>query len=473
MRCMRLRMIRRVGVITAGVLILSSCFTTRNQRFVEIDEAAGRGDFETAATQVDSERDELYSKRDQVLYFLDSGMLNFYNRDYRRSIQQFHEAERLIEEYFTQSISQTAATFLLNDNAQDYSGEDFEDIYLNVFKAVGFLQQDEFESAFVEVRRINTKLNLLEDKYQGLAAQYSSTEEASVEFEPGESRFYNSALARYLSMIMYRADGNYDSARIDWEEIQEAFFQQSNLYGFPLPLDDSVIERTDEARLSVLAFTGEAPEKRAETLYVVTFDDRVEIVYAGEGDQGTLIPEGYTGFYYPGVEGGYRFKFQLPRMVLRGSEVTRIRVVVDGEPVGELNMLESMEQIALDTFQVREPLIFLKTVTRTIVKGIAAQKGKEQMQTAGAESGSLLGVAAGLIGSVATDVAVDASEQADLRVSRYFPAYAHVGEWNIPPGTRTVEVEYYGAGGLIRIENVGAVDLRPGELNFVTSFYSD
>ncbi|MEX2444441.1 MAG: hypothetical protein WD492_12600, partial [Alkalispirochaeta sp.] len=445
----------------------------RNQRFVEIDEAARRGDFETAAARVEDERDALYSNRDQVLYYLDSGMLNFYNRDYQRSIQQFHEAERLIEEYFTRSISQTAATFLLNDNAQDYSGEDFEDIYLNVFKAVAFLQQDDFESAFVEVRRINTKLNLLEDKYQGLAAQYSDTDDSSLEFEAGESRFYNSALARYLSMIMYRADGNYDGARIDWEEMQEAFVQQSNLYDFPLPLDETVIERTAGARLSVLAFTGEAPAKRAETLYVVTFDNRVEIIYAGEGDQGRLIPEGYAGFYYPGVEGGYRFKFQLPRMVLRGSEVTRIRVVVDGDPVGELDMLESMEQIALDTFQVREPLIFLKTVTRTIVKGIAAQKGKEQMQAAGADSGSLLGMAAGLIGSVATDVAVDASEQADLRVSRYFPARAHVGEWDVDPGNRTVEIEYYGGNGLIRVETVGPVNVRPGELNFVTSFHNN
>ncbi len=464
---------RRIGLVTAAILIFSSCFTTRNQRFVEIDEAARQGDFETAATRVEDERDELYSNRDQVLYYLDSGMLNFYSRDYQQSIQQFHEAERLIEEYFTQSISQTAATFLINDNAQDYAGEDFEDIYLNVFKAVGFLQQNEFDAAFVEVRRINTKLNLLEDKYQGLAEQYSNTDEASVEFEPGESRFYNSALARYLSLIMYRADGNYDSARIDWEEMQESFARQSNLYDFPMPLDDSVIERTDDARLSVLAFTGEAPLKRAETLYVVTFDDRVEIVYAGEGDQGQLIPEGYAGFYYPGVEGGYRFKFQLPRMVLRGSDVTRIRVVVDGTPIGELDMLESMEQIALDTFEVREPLIFLKTVTRTIVKGIAAQKGKEQMQAAGAESGSLLGAAAGLIGSVATDVAVDASEQADLRVSRYFPAHAHVGEWNLPPGRSIVEIEYYGANGLIRVETVGPVDLRSGELNFVTSFHND
>jgi hypothetical protein len=74
---------------------------------------------------------------------------------------------------------------------------------------------------------------------------------------------------------------------------------------------------------------------------------------------------------------------------------------------------------------------------------------------------------------VATDVAVDASEQADLRVSRYFPAYAHVGEWVVEPGTRDIAIEYYGSGGLLRVEQVGPVDLQAGGLNFVTSFHND
>jgi hypothetical protein len=289
----------RVLALVAGSVILSSCMTTRNSRFVEADAAARAGDFATAATEVEENRDSFYSDRDQVLYYLDSGMLNFYDREYETSISRFQEAERLIEEYFTRSVTQVAATFLLNDNAQNYSGEDFEDIYLNVFNAVSFLERGNPEGAFVEVRRINNKLNLLEDKYQGLAAQYNQTEDAAVAFEPGESRFYNSALARYLSLVMYRADGDYDGARIDWQEMQEAFARQTNLYGFPIPLDETVIEPVDGARLSVLAFTGEAPIKRAETLYVVTFDDRVDIIYANEDEQGGLIPEGYAAFYYP------------------------------------------------------------------------------------------------------------------------------------------------------------------------------
>lgn len=466
---------RRLIPAAFSLLLLASCTTTRNARFTEIDAAASAGDFQQAVTRIEDERDSLYSPRDQVLYFLDSGMLYFYDRQYPAAIRQFQEAERLIEEYFTQSVSQVAATFLLNDNAQEYSGEDFEDIYLNVFNAVAFLQQGDVDGAFVEVRRINTKLNLLEDKYQGLAAGYNRSDDSAVAFETGESRFYNSALARYLSLILYRADRDYDGARIDWEEMQEAFARQSNLYDFPVPFDDAVAQRPpeDQARLSVLAFTGAAPVKRAETLYVVTFDNRVEIVTASESDAGELVPDGYLAFAYPGVEGGYRFKFQLPRMERRGSQVQRIRVVINGEPVGDLGMLEDIEEVAVDTFTVREPLIFLKTVTRTIVKGIAAERATDEMQEAGLNSGSALGLAAGLIGSIATDVAVDASEQADLRVSRYFPAFAYAGEWFLEPGSHSVEIEYYGSNGLIRVEQLGPVEVTRDGLNFVTSFHNN
>ncbi|MFP4151831.1 MAG: hypothetical protein ACLFSV_03250 [Alkalispirochaeta sp.] len=463
--------VRFLLLVTAGA-VLSSCVSTRNSLFLEIDESAEEGNYETAVTSLEDESDTLYGKRDGVLYYLDSGMLHFYNRDYRTSIERFQEAERLIEEYFTRSVSQAATSLLLNDNQIDYAGEDFEDIYLNVFNAVAFMQQEDYDAAFVEVRRMNNKLNLLEDKYQGLAARYNQSDDAEVEMEPGESRFYNSAFGRYLSLIMYRGDGDYDGARIDWEQLETAFREQSNIYAHPNPFERDIIEPSDQARLSVLAFTGQAPIKRAVTLYVVTFNNRVDILYAEEGQEGDLIPEGYTSFGFP-VEGGYQFKFQLPRMVLRGSDVERIRVVADGTPIGELGLLENMEQVALDTFQIKEPIIFLKTVTRTIVKGVLAQKGKEQMQQAGQESGSMLGLAAGLVGSVATGVAVDASEQADLRVSRYFPAYAYAGEWELEPGTYDIAIEYYGTGGLMYVEEVGPVEVDREGLNVVSSFYNN
>lgn len=445
---------------------------TYNQPFVEVDKAARNGNYEEAIQRLSGEgRDEFYSEKDKVLYYLDVGMLQHYARNWDDSSENFEQAEMLIEEYFTKSIKQAAGSLLLNDTVMDYAGEDYEDIYLNVFKAINYIKEDQFDGAFVEIKRVNNKLNLLEDKYQGLAEQYNRSDEAKISVEAGESKFYNSALARYLSMIIYRADGNWDSARIDYQEMQEAFAKQKNIYDFPLPLDEGVLDRPKGGKLSVLAFTGESPIKRASTFRIVTYSNRLEISTEQESSEGMMQLSSYNTIAWPGMEGGYRFKFQLPRMVRRGSRVERIRVIVDGSPLGEPKKLESLQKVAQETFSVKLPVIYLKTITRTVVKGLIAQKGKEKMRQAGVNSGSVAGLAAGLLGSVATDVAVEASEKADLRTSRYFPAFAYVGEWDVPEGTHNVKVEYYSATGLLATRNLGDVEVSSDDTNLLTSYY--
>lgn len=461
--------VRRALAGVLFVLFLSGCASTRNTLFIEADQATQQGDFARAAQIIEDNVDTLYGRRDGVLFYLDSGMLLHYADSPVESSQRLSEAERLIEEYFTRSISQAAATFLINDTMRDYAGEDFEDIYLNVFKALNFNALGQTDGALVEARRINIKLNLLEDKYQSLAKGYAQADEADgPEIQPGESRFYNSALARYLSLVLRRGDGDMDGVRIDWELLQEAFREQSNLYDFPLPLTEAVMQRPDDARISVLVFTGRSPIKVAQTLWVITRDGAVDIIHAEEDEHLGRVIEGYRSFSFPGVQSGYRFKFELPRMQLRGSEITRVRVMANGRPLGDVQLLENMEQIALDTFQIREPIIFLKTVTRTIIKGIAGQQAGQAMREAG--SGSLFGMAAGLAGSIATDIALDASEQADLRISRYFPAYAHVGEWDLPAGEYEIAVEYYQGTSRVHVDQIGTVKVDRNSPNLISSF---
>ena len=138
------------------------------------------------------------------------------------------------------------------------------------------------------------------------------------------------------------------------------------------------------------------------------------------------------------------------------------------KPIGELSLLEDMERIAVDTFRIREPLIFIKTITRTLVKGIIAQAGKNLIMGGDSDSNFALD----LIGSF-TSFMVEATEQADLRVSRYFPAYTYAGEWTVEPGSYDIAVEYFDATGLLRVEEIGPVDIRHGALNFVSSFYNN
>ena len=57
-------------------------------------------------TQLETNKNNLYSNKDQVLYFLDSGMLSYYENDYLSAIEKLTDAEKLIDEYYTKSITQ-------------------------------------------------------------------------------------------------------------------------------------------------------------------------------------------------------------------------------------------------------------------------------------------------------------------------------------------------------------------------------
>jgi hypothetical protein len=53
------------------------------------------------------------------------------------------------------------------------------------------------------------------------------------------------------------------------------------------------------------------------------------------------------------------------------------------------------------------------------------------------------GLALGIL-SLLTQIYAEASEQADLRASRYFPAKAWAGGINLDPGVYSFRVNYYG-----------------------------
>lgn len=133
-----------MGVTALLTLLLSTagCLTLgRNTLFLNADREYQLGNYTAARTIVENNKSEFYRDQDQVLYHLEAGMLSFYNQSAADAIGHLEKAEQLIEEYYTKSITQAAGSWLINDLQVDYSGEDFEDIYCNIFKALSYLQQ--------------------------------------------------------------------------------------------------------------------------------------------------------------------------------------------------------------------------------------------------------------------------------------------------------------------------------------------
>ncbi len=456
---------KRTLVALAVLVVLAGCGSMKTRRgfYDPITAELRAGNLDSSLTLLEKAKEEnKYGQKDRFIYFLDAGLLNHYAGNYRASNDKLDLAEAAAEELFTKSISKAAVSLLLNDNALEYAGEDYEILYTNLIKALNYAEVGMFDDAFVEIRRVNLKLDLLEQKYGDAAAELQrgleqDSNSVPINYAIDKVRFHNDAFARYLSMHMYAAEGKMDDARIDYDYLQTAFQTQPHVYDFPMP--EVKYRSEDKVILSIIGFAGLAPTKEALRLRIRTDKDLnlVQILYDGKGKDDVEY-----GHIPMKVSADYYFKFAIPQIVPRPSEVERIRVVVDGSAIGELQLLENVSKVAEETFQAKKSLIYFRTIARALAKGLANHQLKKK-----ADSGGL----GGWLKKAAIDVATDLTEDADLRSSQFLPGKIYVGDFEIEPGTYDLTIEFYDSiGNLIEYSHYEDYTVTDGGLNLTQAF---
>jgi hypothetical protein len=305
----------------------------------------------------------------------------------------------------------------------------------------------------VEIRKVHIKLNLLQDKY-------------NVENNKTSLNFSNSALAHYLSLLFYRNEHKFDDANIDKKKIEEAFSSQPDIYNFPKPnlpeINSENFSKT--AYLDVISFAGLGPQKIASTVRIQTYRNAIRVYYR-QGDEMARRYFGSALIHMPAIQPGYNFKFEFPILKPRKPAVSKIELYVDGNFIKELQLLENMAQVAKKTFEYKQGAIIGKTLTRAVVKYITTIVATEATKQATNTHGF-----AGALLSLGTSLAVSATEQADLRMSYFFPATAFVTETKLTPGIHKVEIRYYKNGNYL-YHDVKEINLKAGKLNLIKSFY--
>ena len=419
------------------ILVTASCgsVATQTKLYAPVTDEIKSGRYQAAAERFEASKKK-FDKKDRFLYYIDSGALYYYAGSHDSCIARLTLAENAAEDLFTKSISRAATSFLLNDNVLEYSGEDYEVLYANLLKALSFAEMGKYEDAFVEIRRANLKLGLLEQKYVGAAAilNRSKPDDApDVTYDPKSVRFSNDAFARYLSMHMYAALGKIDDARIDRDLLAEAFETQPDIYDFPMP---AVGYAPDSgAILSVIGLVGLSPVKEALSLRIRTDKDLdlVQVLYTDSENQDAE----YGHLPWP-VDEDFYFKFALPKFVSRQTEIGSIVVYADDSLLGELQLLEDVSRVAEETFEAKKSLIYIRSVARVVAKGLTTHKLKDKMDSGG------LG---GWLKKAAVDVGSDISENADLRCSRFLPGKILVADFSLPPGRHDIRLEILGHDG--------------------------
>jgi len=416
--------------------------------------------FAGAIKLIEDTKEKSFAEKDRVLYHLFKGVLLHYNQEYRESNLHLTQAEDAIDELYTKSISRAASSMLLNDNTFAYAGEDYEDIYINIFKALNYINMNQEESAFVEIRKVNIKLNLLEDKYKEYAEELNNSEDSKIKVNVKSIQFNNSALARYLSMLLYRAENQMDDVRIDKRYLEEAFTLQAHIYNFAKPdLSGFTEVKANTNKLNFVSFTGLAPQKHPITYRVATLDDMVT-VFVDDGNDAKG-----EQFFFPGVSAGHYFKFSIPQMQEKKSSITKITVEANGRTLGELDKIEDVNRIAKETFTIKANMAYVRAITRTVLKGVASILAQQKIEEKTGEFG-------GLLAKLGTAALTEATEAADLRSCIVFPGYVYVGDFDIAPGVYDLKINYYNRRGMIEYtEQIDQYQIKQNQINLIESYY--
>lgn len=391
-----------------------------------------------SSEELESKVDDLYSPKDYVLYFLDSGMLNYYEGNWNTAVEKLNGAENYINEYYAKSITQNAASLIINDSVIDYPGEDYENIFLNLFKALAYYNDGQMQEGFHELNAYRRKAQEVSIRHDSELLAARQAAKLNEQF-PVSISFHDSALGEWLSMLYYRSIKDSSLCSYSARMIKDVFLTSPDIYSFSVPrsVSEELRINSEDARMNFVAFSGISPRKHAVT-------ER----YSDE-----LI-------------------LSLPELEVMESSVRFIKIRAVNKADGtvytdNLEQIEDFSAICEDVFEARSRLIYYKAVARAVTKASSTVGlGVAGNILSGTVSGTLLSA-----GSVVSKNINEMTEQADLRHSNYFPARADIGGITVKPGIYDVMVSYCESrsGNVLYEESFSDVKAAKGKLNLVTS----
>ncbi len=185
------------------LLAMVGC-ATYYQKTEQFHQYVRQGKFQQADQLLQND-DRGNNGKNALLNYLNHGYVTWAQNQYDRSNFYFGKAEILIEDYIN-NLGLEVLTYLSNPTIKPYKPEDFETVMVNYFMALNFIKQEKYSEAIVECKRINIKLNALNDKYPD-----------------HKNKYQRDAFAHMLMGMFYEANDDYNNAFIAYRNALEVY----------------------------------------------------------------------------------------------------------------------------------------------------------------------------------------------------------------------------------------------------------
>ena len=357
------------------------------------------------------------SSRNRLLYLLEKSSILEKMGQGDKARKLLIQADKLVDELYTVSLSKEAATYLFNESAQAYPGEDYEKVAIHTSMALSFLNDKSLAEARVEAKRINTRLNEINSKYEK------------------KNRYSEDAFGRYLAGMIYEARGEWDSAIIDYRNALKAYdagysrlFQTSAPRSLIESLYGLLLKRRRQSLASQMLkeyrwLKSYRPSSRTGDVIVIHPIGNIAIKKQIEH----VIPFGrqIVRFSFPVIQARRRYS------------AGKTGVKPQNQPFQSAAVSQDFDRIASATLEDRRLRIIAKAGARLILKGQMTQEAEKR-------GGPLLGLIFNIYGAV--------SETADTRQWSLLPSRYYVTRVSLPEGKQNLKV--YSDGKLRQMEQV-------------------
>lgn len=431
-------------LVALSLLTLSSCLTwyERNQQF---NQYIAQGQLQEAEALISGKKKPDEGKN-KLLFHMNRGWLRFMMEDDLGSVQDFQTADHLIEDASTQ-YGFEALALISNPNVKPYKAEDFEKAMVNYYKALAFLRQGDMEAALVECRRINLKLQALNDKYPD-----------------HKNKYQQDAFANLLMGLIYDASGNTNDAFIAYRNAFNIYSEDyAKLFGLKAPeqLKDDLMRtaylngfreelaRYEEAfgrkyvhnpqrggQAVVLWHTGLGPVKAEWSL---------NFVQTGSGDGWFTFANTDYGIEFPVYFGQQSseerdalknlsvLRVAFPKYLERRPTFTSATVRVQGKTY-PLELAQDINAIAFRSLNDRMMREIGASIARLAVKKAMEASAKKKDEYDFSAAVSLINAA---------------TEKADTRNWQTLPNQIHYARLSLPAGKQEITLEISGSAGQV------------------------
>lgn len=204
-------------LLIAPAVIMAAC-ATFYQKTYQVQSSIASGQFEKADKLLANDN-KWAENNHRVLYYMNRGVVSFMMNDYEESIKFLNQADHYIEDY-SKEFGWETLSLISNPMVKPYQPEDFEAVMIHFYKALDFLALNDYEGALVEARRVNIRLQEINDK-----------------FKDHQNKYQRDAFAHNLMGMIYDAAGEYNNAFIAYRNALDVYEKDyKKLFNLDVPL---------------------------------------------------------------------------------------------------------------------------------------------------------------------------------------------------------------------------------------------